>query len=193
LLHEGIGTINVDEVPFILKYINGDLDTKDHWGRTVLNVAVEKANDNDYDWEDHYRLLFDYLFLHGCASMDNDNDHDNDNYNDHDDDDNGDKSISFTDYDIWREDIISSQLTNLKGQRYLHFVCKAGLGLYGIMDILEEDRNAMVTPDDSMMLPFMLAAEGEESDLTVVYEMLQYQPELLEIVKEFSGKRRLML
>ena len=89
-------------------------------------------------------------------------------------DDNNDAPLSFV-----------GQL-DVKGKYLLHFACQKGLPWYAMKRIVDGNINVVTLRDQNDekcgLLPFMLASEGGDRNLTCAFELLRLRPDVLKMI-----------
>lgn len=173
-LHGAIGFVPIDEIKFILESIpNIDLRLRDNDDRNVLLMTIHKACDegNRQYWHVYYQQVIELIIV---------------NYQ----------------KQYGRDSVANMMVQNGTGRHFLHIAAELGLPWEGLQTIMTADINASYLSDSkTSLLPFMLVAADERSrlrraiqrnnnvvtsDLTTVYKMVQFGPDVLKNINQSS-------
>ena len=155
IIHDAIGKSPINDICSIIDSKNIDLiSSVDHNSNKAITFAIHEASkdENRIHWKQYFKPLIEMLFRRECMQQEIGAD----------------------------TEIPVSRITDRNGQHLLHVAAKEGLPWFCLEDILQSYVDAACVENvQSGLVPFMIAGEGSNSDLSAVFGVLRALPVIL--------------
>ena len=154
IIHDAIGNAPINDICLIIDSKNIDLISSVDLNRNkAISSAIHEASkdENKKYWKEYFNPLIEMLFRRECMQQ----------------------GIAAD------TEIPASTILDRNGLHLLHLAAKEKLLWFGLNDILESYVDAARVEDvQSGLVPFMIAGEGSNSDLSGIFGVLRVLPDI---------------